>query len=84
MKQGKLGVKINDLKHGCRLPLSIVPQEFILSPILFDEDDDDDDDEDDDDDDDDADDELFFVEFLTDERRIALFLVNSNQLNQLN
>ena len=74
MKQGKLGVKINDLKHGCRLPLSIVPQEFILSPILFDDDDDDDDD----------DDELFFVEFLTDERRIALFLVNSNQLNQLN
>ena len=73
MKQGKLGVKINDLKHGCRLPLSIVPQEFILSPILFDDDDDDDDD-----------DELFFVEFLTDERRIALFLVNSNQLNQLN
>ena len=71
MKQGKLGVKINDLKHGCRLPLSIVPQEFILSPILFDDDDDDDD-------------ELFFVEFLTDERRIALFLVNSNQLNQLN
>ena len=41
----------------------------------------------DDDDDDDAaddDDELFFVGFLTDERRIALFLVNSNQLNQLN
>ena len=75
MKQGKLGVKINDLKHGCRLPLSIVPQEFILSPILFDNDDDDDDDDDD---------ELFFVEFLTDERRIALFLVNSNQLNQLN
>ena len=79
MKQGKLGVKINDLKHGCRLPLSIVPQEFILSPILFDDDDDDNDDDDDDDDD-----ELYFVEFLTDERRIALFLVNSNQLNQLN
>ena len=76
MKQGKLGVKINDLKHGCRLPLSIVPQEFILSPILFDHDDDDDAADDDD--------ELFFVGFLTDERRIALFLVNSNQLNQLN
>ena len=80
MKQGKLGVKINDLKHGCRLPLSIVPQEFILSPILFDDDDDDDDDAAADDDDD----ELFFVGFLTDERLIALFLVNSNQLNQLN
>ena len=49
----------------------VSPEKFIKTPQILD--DDDDDNNDDDDDDDDDDDELFFLVWLTGERRLALF-----------